>query len=64
MHVQQDILYSQWNGMSALMLAAQGGHTKTVRTLLNAGAEVNITMQLVITSISQVNACRHRLSLT
>ena len=44
MHVQQDILYSQWNGKSALMLAAQGGHTKTVRTLLNAGAEVNVTM--------------------
>ena len=43
MLVQQDILYSQWNGKSALMLAAQGGHTKTVRALLNAGAEVNVT---------------------
>ena len=43
MHVQQDILYSQWNGKSALMLAAQSGHTKTVKALINAGAEVNFT---------------------
>ena len=51
MHVQQDILYSQWNGKSALMLAAQSGHTKTVRALLNAGAEVNVTSYVLVTSI-------------
>ena len=51
MHALQDILYSQWNGKSALMLAAQSGHTKTVRALLNAGAEVNITSYVLVTSI-------------
>ena len=42
MNIQQDILRSQWNGKSALMLAAQGGHTETVKALLNAGADVSL----------------------
>lgn len=37
----QDILYSRWNGKSALMLAAQGGHIETVEALINAGADVS-----------------------
>ena len=42
MNIQQDTLRSQWNGKSALMLAAQGGHTETVKALLNAGAGVSL----------------------
>ena len=42
MIVQLGILYSLWNGKSALMLAAEGGHTETVKTLLDAGANVSV----------------------
>ena len=41
MNIEQDILKAQWNGKSALMLAAQGGRTETVEALLNAGADVS-----------------------
>ena len=40
----QEILYSQWNGKSALMLAVQAGHFDTVKTLLNAGANVRLSV--------------------
>ena len=41
MNFQQDILKTEWNGKSALMLAAEGGHTETVKALLKAGADVS-----------------------
>ena len=47
MNTQQDILKSRWNGKSALMLAAQGGHTETVKALLNAGADVSLKIVIV-----------------
>ena len=58
MNIQQGILKAQWNGKSALILAAQGGHTDTVKALLNAGADVskasnimhNINMKRLTTS--------------
>ena len=47
MNVQQGILKAQWNGKSALMLAAQGGHIDTVKELLNAGANVSKTSSIM-----------------
>ena len=35
-HVQQEILYARWNGMTALMLASKYGHTDTVKVLIAA----------------------------
>ena len=35
------------NGKTALMLAAELGHTKTVQALITAGADVNDTCQEV-----------------
>ena len=32
--------------MSALMLAARGGHNKTIKTLIEAGADVNLINQV------------------
>ena len=47
MHVQRDILYSQWKGKSALMLAAQSGHSETVKELLDGGANVNVNSNVL-----------------
>ena len=47
MNIHQGILKAQWNGKSALMLAAQGGHTDTVKALLNAGADVSKASSIV-----------------
>ena len=34
------ILHLKWKGNTALMMAAKGGHTKTVNILIEAGADV------------------------
>ena len=34
--------------MTALMLAAHGGHTETVKALIEAGADVNISNSLKV----------------
>ena len=47
MHVQQDILCSQWKGKSALMLAAQSGHSETVKALLDGGADVSVNSNVL-----------------
>ena len=38
------------------MLAAQGGHTETVKALINAGAKVNLTIIMVNFLESKVHA--------
>ena len=35
-------------GRTALMMAAQGGHTETVKALITAGADVNVICKQVI----------------
>ena len=35
------------DGKSALMMAAQGGHTETVKALIAAGADVNVICEQV-----------------
>ena len=42
------ILYHYKTGITALMMAAQGGHTDTVKALIEAGADVNVTCKKVI----------------
>ena len=37
-------------GKTALMMAAEGGHTETVKALIEAGADVNATCKQVIHS--------------
>ena len=34
------ILQLKWKGNTALMMAAKGGHTKTVKILIEAGTDV------------------------
>ena len=36
------------DGKTALMIAAQGGHTETVKALIAAGADVNVICKQVI----------------
>ena len=40
------IPYSHKNKVIALMLAARGGHTETVKALIEAGADVNINNEV------------------
>ena len=42
------------NGKTALMVAARGGHTETVKALIAAGADVNV-MCIKVIQISLIN---------
>jgi hypothetical protein len=48
--------YSQNNGSTALMFASQGGHTETVRVLVELGASLE--------AVSKVNIHAHALAYT
>ena len=39
-------VYSQKHEFAALMLAAEGGHTETVKVLIAAGANVNVIVSV------------------
>ena len=41
MHSQKFMFMVIKDGKTALMMAAQGGHTETVKALIAAGADVN-----------------------
>ena len=48
MHSHEFMIIIIKDGKTALMIAAEGGHTETVKALIAAGADVNVICKQVI----------------